>query len=154
MRMTIKVQHNSVKILPIEKIISILSYLTMGIVGLIWFIIAHFLKQKLKFFLMYNIAQSMVISIFLALIKIGLDIILSILAKIPFLRPIPSQANYILCEVLSPYRADKICMELLKSNIFVKNCQNKMGFDGSQYIRLAVKSQEENDFLICALEML
>ncbi len=76
------------------------------------------------------------------------------LAKIPFLRPIPSQANYILCEVLSPYRADKICMELLKSNIFVKNCQNKMGFDGSQYIRLAVKSQEENDFLICALEML
>ena len=96
MRMTIKVQHNSVKILPIEKIISILSYLTMGIVGLIWFIIAHFLKQKLKFFLMYNIAQSMVISIFLALIKIGLDIILSILAKIPFLDYIAAIIYYIL----------------------------------------------------------
>lgn len=83
--MMIKVQHNTTKVLPIEKIISILSYLTMGIVGLIWLLIAYFLKQKLKFFLMYNIAQSMVISIFLALIKMGLDIILTIISKISIL---------------------------------------------------------------------
>ena len=76
-------QHNSTKVLPIEKIISILSYLTMGIVGLFFIIIAFLKKQKVKFFLMYNIAQSMVISIFLALIKLGLGIILEIIAKIP-----------------------------------------------------------------------
>lgn len=90
-----KVQHNSAKILPIEKIISVLSYLSMGIVGLIWFFIAYYRKQKLKFFLMYNIAQSMVISIFLALIHLGLDIILSILAKIPFVDFIAAIIYYV-----------------------------------------------------------
>ena len=76
------------------------------------------------------------------------------LSKIPFLRPIPSQANYILCEVLAPYKADEICQELLKSDILIKNCQNKMGFNGRQYIRLAVKSKEDNNFLINVLEKL
>lgn len=89
-----KVQHNH-KVLPIEKIISIFSYLTMGIVGLIWLLIAYFLKQKLKFFLMYNIAQSMVISIILSIITMGLDIILSILAKIPFLEYLAALVNCI-----------------------------------------------------------
>ena len=89
-----KVQHNN-KVLPIEKIISIFSYLTMGIVGLIWLLIAYFLKQKLKFFLMYNIAQSMVISIILSIITMGLDIILSILAKIPFLEYLAALVNCI-----------------------------------------------------------
>lgn len=94
MRIMTKVQHNN-KVLPIEKIISIFSYLTMGIVGLIWLLIAYFLKQKLKFFLMYNIAQSMVISIILSIITMGLDIILSILAKIPFLEYLAALVNCI-----------------------------------------------------------
>ncbi len=96
MRTAIKVQHNSTKILPIEKIISVLSYITMGIAGLIWIIIAYFRKQNLRFFLMYNIAQSMVISIFLALIKIGLDIILSVIAKIPFVDYIAAVIYFLL----------------------------------------------------------
>ncbi|MGM9993227.1 MAG: hypothetical protein ACI37R_00695 [Candidatus Avigastranaerophilus sp.] len=89
-------QHNSTKILPIEKIISVLSYISMGIAGLIWIIIAYFRKQNLRFFLMYNIAQSMVISIFLALIKIGLDIILSVIAKIPFVDYIAAVIYFLL----------------------------------------------------------
>ena len=89
-------QHNSTKVLPIEKIISILSYLTMGIVGLFFIIIAFLKKQKVKFFLMYNIAQSMVISIFLALIKLGLGIILEIIAKIPYVDYIAAIIYYIL----------------------------------------------------------
>lgn len=96
MRTAIKVQHNSTKILPIEKILSVLSYISMGIAGLIWIIIAYFRKQNLRFFLMYNIAQSMVISIFLALIKIGLDIILSVIAKIPFVDYIAAVIYFLL----------------------------------------------------------
>lgn len=96
MRTMINMQHNSTKVLPIEKIISILSYLTMGIVGLFFIIIAFLKKQKVKFFLMYNIAQSMVISIFLALIKLGLGIILEIIAKIPYVDYIAAIIYYIL----------------------------------------------------------
>lgn len=76
--------YNYQKVLPIEKILSVLSYLTMGIVGLIWIIFANLSKQKVKYFLFYNIIQSIIISVFLAVFNISLDIILSLLAKIPY----------------------------------------------------------------------
>ena len=69
----------------IEKIISVLSYFTMGIAGLLWMLLAYFLKKRLRYFLRYNIIQSMIISIILAIINLTLDIVFSILAKIPVL---------------------------------------------------------------------
>ncbi len=89
-------QHNTVKVLPIEKIISVLSYFTMGIIGLVWLLIAHFAKKKLRYFLMYNIIQSMVIAILLAILKLTLNIIFSILALIPFINIITAKLNYIM----------------------------------------------------------
>ena len=76
------------------------------------------------------------------------------LSQISFLRPIKSQANYILCEVLKPYTSAELCQSLLDANILIKDCQNKMGFDGKQYIRIAVKSQQDNSELITALKSL
>ena len=66
----------------------------MGIVGLIWFIIAYIKNYKLKYFLLYNIIQSMVISILLTLCKLLMDLILSIFAKIPFLDYIVAKLYY------------------------------------------------------------
>ena len=77
--------HSNNIISPIEKIISVLSYVTMGIAGLLWLILAYFLKKKLRNFLMNNIAQSMIIAIILAIFKLLTDIILSLIAKISFL---------------------------------------------------------------------
>ena len=77
---------NSFPASGMEKIISILSYFSMGIFGLIFLIIAYFFKKKIKFFLMYNIAQSMIISIFLALFNLVLKIFLQIINLIPFLK--------------------------------------------------------------------
>ena len=88
--------YNYQKVLPIEKILSILSYLTMGIVGLIWIIFANLSKQKVKYFLFYNIIQSIIISVFLAIFNISLDIILSLLAKIPYFDWIAAILNIIL----------------------------------------------------------
>lgn len=76
------------------------------------------------------------------------------LSKFPFLRPIKSQANYILAEVLKPYTSADLCQKLLKHNFLIKDCQNKMGFEGKQYIRIAVKSKEDNNELILALKEL
>lgn len=84
------------KVAPIEKIIAILSYYSMGIVGLIWFLIAHFTKNRVKPFLRYNIIQSMLISILLAIFHITLSIILSIFAIIPVLNVIAGQINFFL----------------------------------------------------------
>ncbi len=89
-------QHSNTKVSPIEKIISTLSYLTMGIIGLVWLLIAHYSKKKLRYFLMYNIVQSMIIAIFLAIFKLAINILFSILSIIPLINIITAKLNYII----------------------------------------------------------
>ncbi len=77
------------------------------------------------------------------------------LSTIPYLRPIPSQANYILCEVIQPYTSKGITAELLdKHNLFIKDCSHKDGFDGRQYVRIAVRNSEDDNKLIECLKHL
>jgi len=73
------------------------------------------------------------------------------LKKIPYLRVIPTQANFVMCEVLCGYSAEKLSETLLNEhNILIKDLSAKNGVDG-QYIRIAVKTGEENELLIAAL---
>lgn len=45
------------------------------------------------------------------------------LRTIPFLRVMPTEANYFLCEVLPPYRASEIVIRMLKQhNILTRDC--------------------------------
>lgn len=88
--------YNSYKIQPVEKIISLLSYFSMGMVGFIWLIIAFRLKKQLRYFLRYNIIQSIIISIIFAVIKLITDILLSILVLIPSLDRIIATINWFL----------------------------------------------------------
>lgn len=75
------------------------------------------------------------------------------LREIPFLRIIPSQANYFLVEVLEPYKASDLVVQILKrDNILLRDCSGKTGLNGSQYLRIAVRSRDENDRLINALK--
>ena len=77
------------------------------------------------------------------------------LTKISYLRIIPSQANYFLCEVYSPYTSRSITELLLnKYNILIKDCNNKKGFNHKNYIRIAVRSKFDNDQLVSALNHL
>lgn len=74
------------------------------------------------------------------------------LSQIPFLRPIPSQANFILCEVKPPFTSHDLALRLIEQDFLIKDCSSKAGFNGKNYIRLAVKSQEDNDALIAVLK--
>ena len=79
------------------------------------------------------------------------------LSKVPFLRVIPSEANYFLCEVLPPYTSHGLVEKLLaENNILLKDCSTKKGFDGKNYIRVAVRNKKDNDKLInvCKYEKL
>ena len=77
------------------------------------------------------------------------------LKEISFLRVMPSQANYFLCEILPPKNANQLVLTMLKKyNILVRNCSNKQGFDGKQYMRIAVRSHEDNSKLITAFKEL
>lgn len=76
------------------------------------------------------------------------------LKNIPFLRPVKSQANYILCELTGKYSSSELCQKLLMQNILIKDCKNKLGFDGRNFVRIAVNSTEDNDFLVSVLQKL
>ena len=76
------------------------------------------------------------------------------LSEITFLRVIPSQANYVLCEVLAPFTSKQLTTMLLEDNILIKDLSDKKGFDGKQYVRIAVRDDEDNQTLIFALKAL
>lgn len=76
------------------------------------------------------------------------------LSATPGLRVIPTQANFVMCELLGSHASKKLTEKLLvECNILIKDLSSKKGFDG-QYIRMAVKRPEENEKLINALKMI
>ncbi len=74
------------------------------------------------------------------------------LTKIRFLRVIPSQANYVMCEVQEPYTSRELAVRLLENNILIKDLSKKAGFDQKQYVRIAVRDDADNEKLIAALK--
>lgn len=77
------------------------------------------------------------------------------LSAIPWLRVIPSQANYFLCEVLDKYSSkDLLKVLLIKYGVLIKDCSTKSGFDGKNYIRVAVRGKADNDKLVESLKKL
>lgn len=77
------------------------------------------------------------------------------LRKIKFLRVMPSEANYFLCEILPPKNANSLVLTMLKKyNILTRDCSDKKGFDGKQYMRIAVRSHEDNARLLNAFKEL
>lgn len=74
------------------------------------------------------------------------------LGRFPFLRPYPSQANYILCAV-SGMSSKALAERLLTdSRLLIKDCSHKNGFDGADFVRIAVRDEADNQALYDALE--
>ena len=75
------------------------------------------------------------------------------LTNIDFLRVIPSQANYFLCEVTNKFTSTELVESLLKHNILLKDCCNKAGFNGQNFVRIAIRDQKDNNRLIEILKL-
>lgn len=75
------------------------------------------------------------------------------LHTIPYLRVMPTQANYFLCEVLPPYTATEIVVYTLRNhNILTRDCSQKTGLNpNKQYMRIAVRNHKDNTKLVEAL---
>lgn len=77
------------------------------------------------------------------------------LRQIPFLRVMPSQANYFLCEVLPPFTAREVVIQVLKNfNILTRDCSGKPGLRDGQFMRIAVRDHADNTRLVEALKSL
>lgn len=77
------------------------------------------------------------------------------LRNIPFIRVMPSQANYFFLEVLPPYKPTELCAILLKKyNILASACLAKKGIEPNRYMRIAVRNHGDNKKFIGALKEL
>ena len=70
------------------------------------------------------------------------------LNAIPYLRPIPSQANYIMAELTDGTTAKELTKKLLAEHLLIKDLSRKTG---GEYIRIAVRDAKDNQKLINAL---
>lgn len=78
------------------------------------------------------------------------------LQKIPYLRVIPSQANYFLCEIIDKFTAPQLTQLLLNDyNILIKDCTTEAFFvQIKSFVQIAIKTSNENNSLINALQKL
>jgi histidinol-phosphate/aromatic aminotransferase/cobyric acid decarboxylase-like protein/choline kinase len=77
------------------------------------------------------------------------------LRTVPCIDPYPSHANFVLCDVVRPFRAADLAEALLHQySILIKDCSGKRGLEGRQCIRLAVKSADDDDYLLDCLRQL
>lgn len=72
------------------------------------------------------------------------------LKKIPYLHVIPSQANYVMCEITNGIKSIDLACYLLENNVLIKDLSTKIS-NGKQYIRLSVNCEEENEYLLVCL---
>ncbi len=77
------------------------------------------------------------------------DKLFSELQKIDGIHPLPSDANYIL--IKTDFDNEVLFQNLLKKGILVRMCDNYANL-GHQYIRVAVKKDEDNEKLLKALK--
>lgn len=74
------------------------------------------------------------------------------LSKIKGFKVYPSQANYVMCHIENSVTSTELADILLnKYNVLIKNLASKEGLNKGNYIRLSVKSDEENDYIVNAL---
>lgn len=77
------------------------------------------------------------------------------LSQIPFLRVIPSQANYFLCEVIDKYTSTELTQKLIEKDVIISNCSLKRNMgNAKQLIRLAIRDRKDDARLIEILKSL
>lgn len=69
------------------------------------------------------------------------------LCQIGHLKVYPSQANYFMCEILNGISSEELAARFLRKNILIKDLTGKI-HNEKQYIRIAVRTEEENRRLV------
>lgn len=70
------------------------------------------------------------------------------LQTIPYLRVIPSQASYFLCEVTSGFTSSELTEKLIENDVLISDCGLKRNMTCKQYVRISVRSHSDNSKLI------
>lgn len=94
----------STKPFLIERIVSSLSYITMGFAGFIWLILGLLTKAQLRPFTQYHIFQSIFLAIAYFLISMLCGLVMNILGWIPFINKLVAQLTFFFnAPIFGPY---------------------------------------------------
>ena len=74
------------------------------------------------------------------------------LKKLEFIEVYASQANYVMVKLIDMDSQDLTLYLLEKYNLLIKDLSSKKGFDNESFIRIAVKTEKENQTLVDALK--
>ena len=70
------------------------------------------------------------------------------LQTVPFIEPLPTRGNYILCRTTIDLTGAEVTARLFDEHrVLLNDCSGKQGLD-SRYFRIAAKTAEENDGLV------
>ena len=76
------------------------------------------------------------------------------LQGVPYLRPYPSQGNFVLSRLLYGFTATELTTRLFEEfRVLINDCSRKKGLDG-RFVRMASRTVEENAQLVQALQAL
>jgi len=79
------------------------------------------------------------------------DVLYQGLCTIPFIKPYPTRANFVLCEIISGTTVQELTSDLFSEfKMVVNNQSKKKGLDG-EFVRIASRTKEENIQIIDAL---
>ncbi|WP_028897746.1 aminotransferase class I/II-fold pyridoxal phosphate-dependent enzyme [Prevotella sp. HUN102] len=77
------------------------------------------------------------------------------LKQIPFLKVIPSQANYFLCEVTKKYTSAELTQKLIENDVIISNCSLKRNMgNNKQLVRFAIRDRKDDSKLVEILHRL
>jgi len=112
-----------------EKLVSALSYLSMGFVGFIYIVIIVLTKRNLKPFLKYHIFQSIFISIGYYLLSVFVGLICNILLFIPFINKITTMLIYYLTiDVIFGFSVIGLCCYAVLFYLVITSFQGKYSY--------------------------
>lgn len=78
----------------------------------------------------------------------------ALLQEIPYLHVMPSQANYFLCDVVDRFTSKELTQILLDHDVLISNCARKKNMSDRNLVRIAIRSEEDNNRLIEILKIL
>ena len=111
----------------IDRIVSVISYLTAGWGGLIYCIIMYFAKRKITKFAYYNIFQSIFISLLYFVLSLACGLLFKFLAIIPFVNYVSSFIMYMFIRpVLFDYSIIQLFMTSLIVYMMIISAQGKI----------------------------
>lgn len=97
-----------------DRLVSFVSYLTVGCVGMIVIILMYLRKKTPSHFLRYNVYQSIFFSLLFCVISLGLDLLFKFLSYIPFVKYLVAQISFMFHRpILFDYSAIQVFMLVL-----------------------------------------